>query len=138
MSRRSQLLLGIQIALAACFALAAADGGASLHPSGVSIERLAYKRTGLLVLVAAVGSCLVSSLSLADLLRFRRKHDAGTFLFAFAIALLAVSPYANAPDTFSLNGHSPAVVMYPVFLWLGCLIVVLIRGNIQPANENER
>jgi hypothetical protein len=129
MPLKSQLLVGIQAALAAGFGFAAVEGGASVGAAGVFIARLAYDWIGWLVLTAAFGSCLTASLSLAQLLRSRRKHDAAILLFAFATAVLAVSPFVNAPDTFGFNGWHVTVVTYPVFLWLGCLFVVLVLGH---------
>jgi hypothetical protein len=136
MSLKSQLFLGIEIALAACFGLAAVKGGVSLVPAGVSIQKLAYDWIGGLVLFVAVASCLISSLSLAEFIRFRRKADARIFLFAFTIAILSISPYANAPDTFGIkNVRSIAMLTYPIFLWLACLIVILVHSYAHPASK---
>ena len=128
MQSRSQLLLGMQSALAVGFALAVVEGGVSLGAAGISITRLAHDWIAGVVLAAVIGSCLIASLSLARLLRFHRKHDVTVFVFAFVVAVLAISPFATAPDGFSLNGNSPAIVTYPVFLWLACLFVVSVRG----------
>ena len=94
------------------------------------IEKLADDRIGGTVLIVAVGSCLMSSLSLATFLRFRRKEDARIFSLAVATAILAVSAIANVPDGFSINGTSPTFVTYPLVLWLICLIAMLVKSSL--------
>lgn len=130
MSPKSQLLLGIEISLVACFGIAVVEGRASLRPTGLVIEKLADDRIGGTVLIVAVCSGLMSSLSLATFLRFRRREDACIFSLAIATAILAVSAIANVPDGFSMNGTSPTIVTYPLVLWLICLIAILVKASL--------
>lgn len=129
MSVRSELLLGVQVALAAWFSIVAAEGGLTLEAFGVSVARLAHDWIGFTVLAVALASCLVASVALLDLLRSRQKPNALIVLLAFGTAILAISPFANAPDSFSLNGRPPTIVTYPVFLWLGILFLILVFAN---------
>jgi len=128
MTSRIQRLVAIEISLGVSFVLAAVSGGLTFYPTGVVIQRLAYDWIAMIVLIAAFGSCAVSSALVAELVKFKRKSDAVLFLLSLGIAWFAISAFANAPDEFSISGRSVAVVIYPIYLWLGFLVATAVFG----------
>ena len=137
MKSRAPILIGFQIVIVLTFGLAALAGGLSFGPGGISIRAFAHDWIALVTLLAALGSCVLATMALADLSNFHRKIDSLVFTFAFVVAVLATMPYANASDSTSIEGMPLSIVTYPIYFWLACLLLLLARACARGETNKE-